>query len=306
MKKLIRSKKKKKSLTLSYLFVFIFFAFCKLNGHAQLIQNVNLEETAILPFILQDNRIYFQIQVFDEKFNIFLDNGAPKTIFPITIIEKFFTLLPDSLICQIFPKIPETKDYEKRVILNIGNYDLTLDTIRVDKCEKFTLGAELFERRIVNFDFANETLIISSSLPIDIDSYISIEMSSKKLENRFGVEHHYFLIQIPDFKNIFNLNVPLFFFVDLGTRLSLVSDKTIRKVDYKKFINDPTFISSLFSTVMMYNRPNLRLSYPDGSEIPQDEMFDYFDGIIGIDVLKRFHNVIFDYQGKKFYVKTNK
>ncbi|MCL2290688.1 MAG: hypothetical protein FWC34_08320 [Bacteroidetes bacterium] len=87
---------------------------------------------------------------------------------------------------------------------------------------------------------------------------------------------------------------------------SSLPDKTIKKVDYKKVINNPTLLSSLFSSEQMFNRPNMRLIYSDRSEIPQEEKFAYFDGVIGIDILKRFHNVIFDYQGKKFYVKIKK
>ncbi|MCL2290690.1 MAG: hypothetical protein FWC34_08330 [Bacteroidetes bacterium] len=303
-------KKNINSFSISCLFVFLLFALCKLNGHAQFIQNVNSEEATTIPFNLKNNKISHQIQLFDEKFDVFLDNGAPKTKFPTTIIEKFFTSLPDSLICQIFPKLPNTKDYEKRVILSIGNYDLILDTIRVEQYDiLFTLGAELFERRIVNLDFVNETLTLSNALPKDIDAYIAIDMSSQKHENRFGLIQHYFLIHIPDFKNFLNLNVPLVFFVDLGARGSFVADKTIKKVDYKKVINDPTLLSSLFSSEIMFNRPNLRMSYSVGgavSELPQEEAFVDFDGWIGIDILKRFHHVIFDYQGKKLYVKTRK
>ncbi|MCL2290689.1 MAG: hypothetical protein FWC34_08325 [Bacteroidetes bacterium] len=212
-------KKNINSFSTSYLFVFIFFALCKCNVHAQFIQNaqliqhVNIEEATTIPFNLKNNKIYHQIQLFDDKFDVFLDNGAPKTMFSTTTIEKFFTSLPDSLICQIFPKLPELKDYEKRVILNIGNYDLILDTIRVDYTDRmFTLGAELFERRIVNLDFVNETVTLSNYLPEDIDTYIAIDMSSQKHENRYGVIMHYFLIHIPDFKNFLNLNIPLVFF----------------------------------------------------------------------------------------------
>ena len=302
--------KKKNSLSISCLFVFIIFDFCKLNGQAQFIQSINIEESTTIPFILHDNRIYLQIQLFDEKFTVFLDNGAPKTMFPTKTIEKFFTSLPDSLICQIYPKSPNTKDYEKRVTLNIGNYDLILDTIRVCQSDMmFMLGVELFERRIVNLDFVNETLTLSSVLPEDINTYIVLDMSSEKHENRNDVIMHYFLIHIPDFKNFLNLNIPLAFYVDLGSRTSFVSDKTIKKVDYKKFINNPTLLSSLFSTEFMFNRPNMIMSYSDGSEsteVSQEEMFVCFDGWLGIDVLKRFQNVIFDEQGKKFYVKTRK
>ena len=288
------------------LFVFILFALCKFTGSAQLIQNAIIEETTTIPFNLKNDRIFLQIQLLDKKFDVFLDNGAPKTMFPTTITETFFTSLPDSLICQIFPKVPDTKDYEKRVTLNIGNYDLVLDTIRVSHLDRiFTLGADLFERRIVNLDFVNETLTLSNVLPEDIDTYIALDMSSEKHENRFGAIMHYFLIHIPDFKNFLNLNVPLVFFVDLGVRASFLPDKTIKKVDYKKFINDPTLLSSLFSTEMMFNRPNMRMSYFDGSEFPQEEAFAYFDGWIGMDILKRFHHVIFDYQGNKFYVMLN-
>ncbi|MDR2971794.1 MAG: hypothetical protein LBU83_07710 [Bacteroidales bacterium] len=292
----------------NYLFVFMLFALCKFTGHAQLIQNISIEEATTVPFYMENNsRIYHQIQLFGENFDIFLDNGAPKTMFPSTIIEKF-TVLPDSLICQTFPKLPNTKDYKKRVVLGIGNYDLILDTIRCH-IGMFQLGAELFERRIVNLDFVNETLTLSNALPEDIDTYIAIDMSSQKHENRFGVIQHYFLIQIPDFKGSFYQNIPLVFNVDLGGRTSVVSDKTIEKVDYTKFINDPTLISYLFSSEIMFNRPNLRVTYSDDgkvSEFPQEEAFAHFDGWIGVDILKRFHHVIFDYQGKKFYVKTLK
>jgi len=285
-----------------YLFVFMLFALCKFNGHAQLVQNANVEEVTTIPFNLHNNRIYLQIQLFDENFDIILDNGAPKTMFPPTIIEKF-TSLPDSLICQTFPKRPGLKDYAKRVILGIGNYDLIIDTIRCSPDHMLALGAELFERRIVNLDFVNETLTLSNVLPKDIDTYIAIDMSSQKHENRFGVIQHYFLIHIPDFKNSFYQNIPLAFNVDLGSRSSIVADKTIKKVDYKKFINDPTLISYLFSSEIVFNRPNLRMSYSGGGAFPQEEAFAYFDGWLGVDILKRFHNVIFDYQGKKFYVK---
>jgi hypothetical protein len=299
-------KKYLKSFSISYLFVFLLFTLCKFNGYAQLIQNVNIEETTTISFYLQNDRIYLQIQLFDENFNVFLDNGAPKTMFPFTIIEKFFTSLPDSLICRTFPKIPDLKKKEKRVMLSIGNYDLILDTIRCHTDNMFQLGAELFERRIVNLDFVNETLTLSNALPKDIGAYIAIDMSSQKHENRYGVIQHYFLIHIPDFKNSFYQNIPLVFFVDLGARGSSVADKTIKKVDYKKFFNNPTLISYLFSTEMMFNRPNMRISYSNGSEISQEEAFAYFDGRIGIDILIRFHNVIFDYQGKKLYVKIQK
>ena len=96
------------------------------------------------------------------------------------------------------------------------------------------------------------------------------------------------------------------FFVDLGSNASFVADKTIQKVDYEKFINDSTLISCLFSSEMMFNRPKMRITYSGGGEISQEEKFAYFDGVIGIDILKRFHHVIFDYQGKKFYVKVRK
>jgi hypothetical protein len=260
---------------------------------------------------LQSNKIFLQIQLLDEKFDFCLDNGAPKTMFPAPIIEKF-TPLPDSLICQIFPKLPDTKDYEKRVILSIGNYDLILDTIRISHSDRMLiLGAELFERRVVNLDFVNETLTLSNTLPEDIDTYIAIDMSSQKHANRFGVIQHYFLIHIPDFKNYLNQNIPLVFLVDLGSNSSFVSDKTIKKVDYK-FINNRTFLSSLFSTEMMFNRPeDTHMFYTDSDgnkicESTQEEEFAHFDGVIGVDVLKRFHNVIFDYQGKKLYVKIKK
>ena len=288
----------------NYLFIFILFALCKFNGHAQLLQNVDIEEITSVPFHLKDNRIYLQIQLFDENFNVFLDNGVPKTNFPTTIIEKFFTSFPDSLICQTFPKLPYLKDYEKRVILGIGNYDLILDTIRCcNPYDLILLGIELFERKIVNLDFVNETLTLSNTLPEDIDTYIAIDMSTQKHESRFGPIQHYFLIHIPDFKNFLFQNIPLVFFVDLGSKPSFVADKTIKKVDHTKFMNDPTLISSLFSSETMFNRPNMRISDVVGGEISQEEKFAYFDGVIGIDILKRFHNVIFDYQGKKFYVK---
>ena len=291
-----------------HLFVFMFFALCKFNGYAQLIQNANIEETTTIPFNLKNEGIYLQVQLFDEKFNVLLDNGAPKTMFPTEIIEKF-TSLPDSLICQTFPKAPDTKDYEKRVRLSIGNYDLILDTIRVYQPDKmFVLGAELFERRIVNLDFVNEILTLSNALPKDINTYIALDMSFQKHENRFGVIMHYFLIHIPDFKNFFYQNVPLVFVVDLGSTGSFVADKTIKKVDYTKFINNPALISYLFSSELMFNRPDMQMFYSDGSEksselLPQEEAFVCFDGWTGIDILKRFHNVIFDYQGKRFYVK---
>ena len=282
------------------------FALCKFNGYAQLIQNITIEESTTTPFILQNDRIYLQIQLFDENFNIILDNGAPKTNFPPTIIEKF-TSLPDSLICQTFPKIPDLKDYEKRVMLGIGNYALILDTIRCRPDGMFVLGVELFERRIVNLDFVNETLTLSNTLPEDINTYIAIDMSSQKHENRYGVIQHYFLIHIPDFKNSFSQNVPLVFHIDLGANGSIVPDKTIQKVDYEKFSNDLTLLSCLFSSEIMFNRPPLRISYSGGggkfSEAPQEEKFAHFDGWIGVDILKRFHSVIFDYQGKKLYVK---
>jgi hypothetical protein len=293
----------------NYLFVFMLFALCKFNGHAQLIQNVNIEEFTTIPFHLKNNKIYFQIQLFDENFNVFLDNGFPKTKFPLTIIKKNFTSLPDSLICQTFPKVPDLKDYEKRVMFSIGNYDLILDTIRCGLDDILTLGAELFERRIVNLDFVNETVTLSNALPEDINAYIAIDMSSQKHENRFGVIQHYFLIHIPDFKNSFYQNIPLVFNVDLGAMSSFVPDKTIKKVDYEKFINDPTLLSYLFSNETMFNRPNMRIMYSGGGEVsafPQEEAFAYFDGWIGVDILKRFHNVIFDYQGKKLYVKIKK
>ncbi|MCL2247058.1 MAG: hypothetical protein FWC10_08125 [Lentimicrobiaceae bacterium] len=226
-------------------------------------------------------------------------------MFPSSIIEKF-TSLPDSLICQTFPKVPDLKDCEKKITLSVGNYDLILDTIRCHTNNMFQLGAELFERRIVNLDFVNETLTLSNTLPGDIDTYIAVEMSSQKHENRFGVIQHYFLIHIPDFKNFFYQNIPLVFNVDLGGRSSVVADKTIKKVDYKNFINNPTLISYLFSSEIMFNRPTMRISYIGGGEISQEEKFAYFDGVIGVDILKRFHNVIFDYQGKKFYVRNNK
>jgi hypothetical protein len=289
----------------------MFFALCKFTGFAQLIQNVNIEETTTIPFILKNDKIFLQIQLFDEKINILLDNGFPKTQFPEKKKKKF-TSLPDLLICQTFPKLPDTKDYKKRIILNIGNYDLILDTIRVSHLDRMlVLGVDLFERRIVNLDFVNETLTLSNILPEDISTYIAIEMSSKKHENRFGIIMHDFLIHIPDFKNFLNLNIPLVFFVDLGSDASFVADKTIKKVDYKKFINNQILISSLFSSELMFNRPNIRIIYADSegsnvSEKPQEEAFAYFDGIIGIDILKRFQNVIFDYQGKKFYVKVRK
>ena len=288
------------------------FALFKFNGHAQFIQNAKIEESTTIPFILRDNRIYLQIKLLDENFYVNLDNGAPKTNFPTKTIEKFFTSLPDSLICQIYPKSPNTKDYKKRVILSIGNYDLILDTIRFCQSDRmFILGAELFERRIVNLDFVNETLTLSNGLPRDIDTYIAIDMSYEKHKNRNDVIMHYFLIHIPDFKDSLNQNIPLVFYVDLGSKASFVADKTIKKVDYKKFINDPTLLSSLFSTEKMFNRPEMRMSYSDGSiastELAsQEEMFVCFDGWLGIDVLKRFHNVIFDEQGKKFYVKVKK
>ena len=101
-----------KSHSISYLFFYMLFVLCKFNGHAQLILNDNIEETTTIPFQLQRDRICLQIQLFDENFNVFLDNGAPKTNFPSKLIEKFFTLLPDSLLCQTFPKIPDLKDYE--------------------------------------------------------------------------------------------------------------------------------------------------------------------------------------------------
>jgi len=296
-------KKNINSPSILYLFVCMLFALFKFNGHAQLTQNANTEETTTIPFHLKDNRIYLQIQLFDENFNILLDNGTPKTTFPPRIIEKFFTSLPDSLICQTFPKLPDIKDYKKKVILGIGNYDLILDTIRCNRSDRFNLGAELFERKIVNLDFVNETLTLSNALPKDINDYIAIDMSSQKHENRFGGIHHYFLIHIPDFKNSFDQNIPLVFFVDLGFNSSVVADKTIKKVDYKKSINNPTLISYLFSSEIMFNRPNMRITYPDGSAFPQEEAFACFDGWIGTDVLKKFHNVVFDYQGKKFYVK---
>jgi hypothetical protein len=299
-------KKNINSFSISYLFAFLLFALFKFNGHAQVIQNVNIEETTTIPFHLKDNRIFLQIQLFEKKFDVFLDNGAPKTMFPARIVEKFFTSLPDSLICQIFPKVPNTKDYAKRVILSIGNYDLILDTIRVRQPDMFMLGAELFERRTVNLDFVSETLTLSNVLPEDIDAYIAIDMSSQKHENRFGVIQHYFLIHIPDFKDSLNQNIPLVFDVDLGGRSSFLPDKTIKKVDNIKFSNDPTLLASLFSTEKMFNRPKMIMSYSDGSVVSQEEMFAYFDGVIGIDVLKRFHNVIFDYRGKKFYVKIKK
>jgi hypothetical protein len=302
--------KKNNSFLISYLFVFFLFVLCKFNGHAQLIQNANIEESTTIPFILHDNRVFLQIQLLDEKFNVILDNGAPKTMFPIRTIEKFFNSLPDSLICQIYPKSPETKDYQKKVILTIGNYDLILDTIRVCQSDMmFVLGAELFERRIVNLDFVNETLTLSNALPKDINTYIALDLSSEKHKNRNDVIMHYFLIHIPDFKNSLNLNIPLVFYVDLGSRASFVADKTIKKVDYKKFINDPTLLSSLFSTEFMFNRPEMKMSYSDGIEsiaVTQEEMFVCFDGWLGIDVLKRFYHVIFDEQGKKFYVKLKK
>ena len=292
----------------NYLFVFMLFALCKFNGHAQLIQNINIEESTTIPFYLQRDRIYLQIQLFDETIDVFLDNGAPKTTFSSATIEKF-TSLPDSLICQTFPKIPVTKDYAQRIILGIGNYDLILDTIRCRPDYMLVLGVELFERRIVNLDFVNETLTLSNALPEDIDTYIAIDMSSQKHENRFGVIQHYFLIHIPDFKGSFYQNIPLVFNVDLGATSSFVPDKTIKKVDYRKFGNDSTLMSYLFSSEIMFNRPNIQMSYSDGgniSELPQEEAFAHFDGWLGIDILKRFHNVIFDYQGKKFYVKNEK
>jgi hypothetical protein len=287
------------------------FALCTFNGYAQPIQNVDIEETTTIPFHLRNDKIFIQIQLFDEKINILLDNGCPKTLFHAPIIEKI-TSLPDSLICQTFPKLPDTKDYEKRVVLNIGNYDLILDTIRVSHQDRIlALGAELFERRVVNLDFVNETLTLSNALPEDIDTCIALDMSAQKHENRFGVMMHDFLIHIPDFKDSLNLNIPLVFFVDLGAQGSIVADKTIKKVDYKKSINDPTLISSLFSNEIMFNRPNMRISYGVSSDgkfnnFPQEEAFAYCDGWLGIDILKRFHNVIFDYQGKKFYVKLKK
>ena len=195
-----------------YLLFFMLFALCKFNGYAQLIQNITIEESTTTPFILQNDRIYLQIQLFDENFNVFLDNGAPKT--------------------KITPII--------------------------------------------------------------------------KHENRYGVIQHYFLIHIPDFKNSFYQNIPLVFLVDLGARSSIIADKTIKKVDYEKFSNDPSLISCLFSSEIMFNRPNMRISYSIGgkvSEFPQEEAFVHFDGWIGVDILKRFHSVIFDYQGKKLYVK---
>jgi len=298
-------KKNTNSFANSYLFVLMLFALCKFTGHAQLTQNVNIGEATTIPFELHNNKIFLQIQLFDENFYVFLDNGAPKTRFPSTIIEKF-TSLPDSLICQTFPKLPNLKDYKKRVMLSIGNYDLILDTIRCWPDGMFMLGAELFERRIVNLDFVNETLTLDNTLPEDINTYIAIDMSSQKHENRFGVIQHYFLIHIPDFKDSFSQNIPLVFFVDLGSMSAFLSDKTIKKVDYEKFINDPALISYLFSSEMMFNRPNLRITYSSGGEISQEEKFAYFDGVIGVDILKRFHNVIFDYQGKKFYVKAQK
>jgi len=289
-----------------YLFVFMLFALCKFNGHAQLMQNAHVEETTTIPFDLLTDRIFLQIKLFDDNFDILLDNGAPKTMLPSTIVEKFSSL-PDSLICQTFPKLPNLKDYEKRIVLGIGNYDLILDTFRCRTEGIFVLGSELFERRIVNLDFVNKTLTLSNTLPEDINTCIALDMSSQKLENRFGVIQHYFLIHIPDFKDSFNQNIPLVFNVDLGGKPSVVVDRTIKKVDYKKFINDPTLISYLFSTEAMFNRPNMRMTYSDGgksSEIPQEEVFACFDGIIGIDILKKFHNVIFDYQGNKFYVRV--
>jgi len=158
----------------------------------------------------------------------------------------------------------------------------------------------------VSLDFINETLTLSNVLPKDIDTYIVIEMSSQKHENRYGIIQHYFLIHIPDFKNSIYQNIPLVINVDLGSRGSFVPDKTIKKVDYEKFLNDSTLISCLFSNEIMFNRPNTKMSYSDGSDFPQEEAFAYFDGVIGIDILKRFHNVIFDYQGNKFYVKVKK
>jgi hypothetical protein len=297
-------------LPISCLFIFILFVLCKFKGHAQLAQNASIEETSTLPFTLKNDKIFLQIQLFDVKFNILLDNGAPKTMFPATLIESFITSLPDSLICQFFPKLPHIKDYKKRVILNVGNFDLILDTIRVDYSSRMlVLGAELFERRVVNLDFVNETLTLSNALPEDINTYIAIDMSSQKHENRFGVIMHYFMIHISDFKNFLNLNTPLVFRVDLGGSPIIENNKTIKKVDYKKVISDPTLISSLFSTEIMFYRPDIRIIYADSegsivSEKTQEEAFAYFDGIIGIDVLKRFHHVIFDYQGKKFYVKN--
>ena len=306
----------KKNSIISFLWVTIFclatIAAYGQNNLQKHYEYVNSEETTTIPFILHDNRIYLQIQLLDEKFNVILDNGAPKTMFPTRTIEKFFTLLPDSLICQIYPKSPNTKDYKKRIILSIDNYDLILDTIRFCQSDMmFMLGAELFERRIVNLDFVNETLTLSNALPKDIDAYIAIDMSSQKHENRFGVIQHYFLIHIPDFKNFLNLNIPLVFNIDLGAISSFLSDKTIKKVDYKNVINNPALLSSLFSTEIMFNRPNIRISYADSSgsnvsAFPQEEAFAYFDGWIGIDVLKRFHHIIFDEQGKKFYVKIRK
>ena len=297
-------KKIQNSLSISYLFLIMFFALCTFNGYAQVIQ----KETTTIPFNLQDNRIYLQIQLLDENIDVFLDNGAPKIMFTPAIIEKFFTSLPDSLICQTFPKCPGLKDYEKRVILGIGDYDLILDTIRCCSDRMLTLSAELFERKIVHLDFVNETVTLSNALPDDIATYIAIDMSFQKHENRFGIIQHYFLIHIPDFKNSFEQNIPLVFHVDLGAKGSFVPDKTIKKVDYKKFINDTTLISYLFSSEKMFNRPKMTMVYADGGKVgsnfPQEEAFDYFDGWLGTDILKRFHHVIFDYQGKKFYVKT--
>lgn len=294
-------------------FLFIFFSSFSQNGFTIVGKN----KVTTIPFELKNNLILIPIEINEQKFTFILDTGVSKTLLfnikandsiqlnnrqkikikGLGANEYYSAIKSDNNFVKIKNIIhPKAEIY----LITEAKFDFSN---RLGKDIHGLIGADLIKNFVVEINYTKKKLKFYSKN--------TFTLKRKKKWKPFPITIYNNKPYVSTFFNDKNINLLL----DSGSgdALWLYEDADIKipPKNFEDFLGNGLSgeIHGKKAKIPLFNLKDFSLkkvlvSYPDSLFIPYIKSNYKRNGIIGGEILKRFH-VIFDYQNKLLYLKKN-
>ena len=226
------------------------------------------------------------------------------------IEEKYIAQICDTTqnpVWKVYENTYETTRCKKRLDIQFGDYNYIIDTLIIhghnflgtQPNEHGIIGTRFFYNKIVKIDFDNNQILLYRALPAEYKDYISLELfGSQDKGNGRRVRLNF---------NTFNQEIiTLEFLFDLGALHTDMENGIKNKIDRTLMPEDSTNLASVLLSRgfhIFINDSVITVNSQTGEPIDYYKIHN-IHGIIGMEIIKQY-NLIFDYNGKRIYLKPN-
>lgn len=298
--------------------IIVFFSLCcvscshnsgkKNNSTATELSDVP-DTPLVVPFEYKYMKIYLTSVIQNDSLKFILDNLGDYTFLPQKIAYNYCDSTRDK-IWMINQNKHKSFLCKKHFTLQLGDYSYNIDTLQIIlperdpilKDPKFLelrglIGTTFFYDKIVKIDFDRQQILLYKYLPPECKDYIVLSLTGSK--NKVNDRK----VQLT-FKGVDKKPVTGEFLVDLGGLHSYMNPEVRDRIDMTAMSEDSTDFASVLLSRSFLIHKNIKAEFVNGQTGELKNLYEGHIGLIAMDILSQF-NLIFDYNGRKLYLKPN-